>query len=217
MKFGRRFGNYYGHDEAAHVYAAIDPDAPAVRVLSWSAGPSGCVHVVMLDAEARGRGTAAELAGIPPDVRENIEVWECSPQNADESLTLFATSALQHVALGWAEAAGAPARYELYRSLVSGTYADPPIFECPAGQAAYVYRDGPLGDDTYYYRLIGYDAAGNAVTAAEQDVTVNRAPAPPTGVTISHNDGTGLTTVSWTAPADADLDHFAIRYGDPVE
>ncbi len=217
MHFGRIWGNYWGDDEAAGIYAAIDPDDPSARTLSWSAGPSGCVYVVMLDATEHWRGTATELSGIPPDVRENIEVWECSPQNRAEDLTLFATSALEHVALAWAEATGTPARYELYRSLTSGSYTDPPVFECMAGQTSYSYRDGPLADDTYYYRLTAYDAAGNAVNAAEQDVTVNRSPAPPTDVQVSHNDGTGLTTISWTAPADADLDHYAIRYGDPLE
>ncbi len=65
------------------------------------------------------------------------------------------------------------------------------------------YTDGPLADNDYDWRLDTYDDAGNVGESNVFEATVAVGPAPPTALSLSHNDGSGLTALSWTASADA--------------
>lgn len=217
MKFGRQYGNYFGHDEAAAIFVAFDPDGMGGRILSWTPTHTGAVYQVLIDGEEWRRTADTSLRNVPTDARDHIEVFEHTVQTRDEDLSLIATSALDRVKLTWPESSASPARYELYRSLTSGVFTDPAIHECRAGAPDYIVRDGPHDDDTYYYRLIAYDKAGNPSTVDDANVTVSGAPEPPTGIALTHDDGTKETTITWTHSTSADKAGYNGYAGDPIE
>jgi len=217
MHYGRRYNNFYNDDEATAIFAAIDPGDTACRIVSWTPVHAGGVYVLVIDAVAVARTTATSRSHVPAEARAGIEVWECTQQTRNEDLSFFAAAIGDHVVGTWDEATGSPARYEVYRSETSGVYDDPPIVQVNAGETDYRFEDGPHEDDTLYYLLKAYDAAGNVKSAVEKSAVISSAPEPPTGVAMSHNNTTHVTTITWTPSTSADRDHTAARYGDPVE
>lgn len=184
MKCGMRCGNPVGSVDAVNIYARIAAEEPGARTLSWTPEhDSGVVHHVFADGGKVATTAALLLANFPQDVRDHIEVFETSDQNADEDLSKFAASATDTVKLTWSEVSGAE-RYEVYRKVSGGSYGEP-IARLRAGESSYEMLDGSLADATYVYKMVAYDAAGNSVNSNEPEAAVNAAPEPPTELSVS--------------------------------
>jgi hypothetical protein len=205
MHVGRRVGNNVGNDQSK-LAASIMLDRPARRQLDWTPWDSNALFSVAVDGEeimSRITDGTTTVEHIPDDAREGLEVWEFGPQNVGEGLEGrgFYTSPADCVDHEWTAVSGLY-KVELYRSTTSGVYNDPPIETFDPSEDR-EYRDGPVDSDTYYYKLTVEDEPGNSADSNETDVTIAAPPGPPTSVGVSHNDGTGATTVSWTKDAGA--------------
>jgi len=215
MKYGQRYGDPYGNTDATARFAAIDENYPDARTLSWTPEhSSGVVYKVMIDGFLYATTSETSLSNVPTEARDWIEIIEVSDQNFDEDLTNVANTPLDTAKIVWSETADAD-YYTLYRSLTSGSYTDAPIATIQGGESSYTYYDRALADDTYYYRLTVYDDADNTVNSNEADLTIDSAPEPPTNLTVSVANNTA--TLTWTASTSADVDHYNIYRGDPVE
>lgn len=202
-----RWGDPWGEVDAKAIFAQIDADAPASRILSWTPEHNTDVlHHVMIDGVEIARTTDTELADAPQDARDHIEVIETAyPENADEEVTEFASTPLDQVRASWSEVTGAE-RYELYRKLGAGSYALIASFD--AGQTTYKYTDGPLDDGVYTYKVTAYDAAGNSADSNEEPETISAAPDAPTDLAATVTAAT--VTLTWTASGSADVAHYNI-------
>jgi hypothetical protein len=86
----------------------------------------------------------------------------------------------------------------LSRKPAGGDYIE---LDRPSGTS---YADADLADDTWTYRLDAYDEVGNVAASNEEEAVVNVGPAPPTGLSLAHDNGTKETTLTWTASVSAD-------------
>ncbi|MFO8006889.1 MAG: hypothetical protein R6V05_04045 [Candidatus Brocadiia bacterium] len=217
---GRKIGNFAGPDTVQNLYAEPDPGQAGEVRLSWTPyhdhATYGTYWQAVVDGQAIQTTDDTYVDGVPQDARE-IEVWECSSLTRDEDLSLVVTAVDEHAVCAWDETTGDPDIYELCHSTTSGSYTDPPIHVREAGEGSYTFRYGPLAEDTHYFRLTAKDAAGNPENSNEDSVSISIPPAPPTSLTLSHNDTTHVTTLDYDASPASDLDYYAIRWGDPVE
>lgn len=185
MKFGQRFGDPFGDTDAQAIFVTLDDRIPAARNLSWTPEhSSGVIHHVMFDQVEYARTSSTSLENIPTDARDHIEVIETSDQNALEDVTNVASTPLDTAKLTWDEVTGTD-YYELYKSTTSATFEDEAIGVIHAGESSYAMYDRALEDDTYYYRLVAYDDAGNTVNSNDIALTVTAAPNPPTNLTVT--------------------------------
>lgn len=216
MEWGRKWGNRWGDDDAATINVGINPDYPAQRNLSWTPQMSDSIIIVAMDGIeiARIVDESTVLEDVPTDGRQTIEVKEASPNNVAENIDRFLTTPSDQEKITWDEATGSPEYYEVDQSLVSGVYADDPIFTVQAGQDDYSRTTEPLADDTYFWRVGGYDVPGNVTNSNEITQVISSAPEPLTGLALSHNDGTGDTTLTWTKSTSADAAGYYLRSGD---
>ncbi len=185
MKFGMRYGNPYGNVDAQNIYVNIPEDDPKSRTLSWTPEHSNGVYShVVIDGVEFSVTDGTSIENFPQDARDHIEVIETSTQNLHEDVSNVASSASDTAKLEWDEVSGS-SYYELYRALSPGGYGDTPIAVIQAGESSYAYYDRALPDDTYYYRVTAYDAAGNSQNSNEVSVEISAAPMPPSGLAIS--------------------------------
>lgn len=218
--FGRRFGNAFGHDLVDNRYPVIQAGRPSLRDLSWDQlYASDEVYFPAADGEALTDvvtdGTR-ELTHVPDDIRQYVEVWVGSARNVGEHLgTRHFTSPLDRVKSAWAEVAGDPVSYALKRGTASGgPYTTIKTFD--SGEDTYEHITDDLADDTYYGIVTVADEAGNTANSGEQSQAISSAPEPPTSISVSHNDGNGETTISWTKSTSGDAAGYYLRSGDPV-
>ena len=128
-------------------------------------------------------------AGVPsvaPMVRFPAPYEDAIPPSAPSSL--IANGGIGSVALTWTASTDniGVAGYDLHRSTVSGfTPSAGNRIAQPAGTS---YTDAPLAAGTYYYRVLGRDAAGNLSAASNQ-------------ATATATSDTTAPTVSLTSPA----------------
>ncbi len=141
--------------------------------------------------------------------RATIEVIETSPQNREESLLHIAALPGDRARCTWTEVDGAT-QYEIFRKLLAGSYG-PAIYKTSVERSTLEFIDGPLDDATYVYKLVSSDADGD-FTFDEEQIVISSAPLPPTNVSGSWNPSTKILTISWTASASSDIDHYAIRH-----
>ena len=175
----------------------IPTDDPTRRVLSWP-DAWDTRYAVVVDAQQQ-EVTESPTAPVTGEPREHIQILPEGWAAED------ARSPLDRVRVSWDEASDAD-EYELYRSTTSGDYDDP-LVRRDAGQDSYGYVDGPLEDDTYYYRLLTRDEAGNERTE-EISVTISSAPEPPTDLSVSVSSGT--LELTWSTSPSGDVDHYAV-------
>ena len=209
-----RCGNYIGQVDATAMFAAIDPDNPGDRTLTWTPRRTALYHVMIDGAEHTATETA-EVQDIPQDARDHIQIIETPTHRNDEDLTKVADSALDTVRFAWSESTGTPDHYELFRSTTSGSYTEAAIEVREAGETSYTYKDEALEDDTYYWTLTAFDVAGNDEDSNEVNKTIDGAPNPPSSISVSVAAAT--LSLVWTGSDSADLDHYNIYRGDPPD
>lgn len=218
MHLGRLFGNHLGKDTAAAIFGEIQPDAPTLRKLSWTPTVSGAWFKVALDGfdYLPNPITDEFIEDFYDSARDHIEVWECALNTRFEDLAdRHYSSPSDSVRLSWSEVAGSPVEYVLYYGLSTGN-CDTELARFAAGQTAYSYTHRALADDEYFYKVVAIDAGGNEADSNEESQTIDGAPDPPTAIALSHNDGNGETTISWTAPGTG-ADHYHLYSGDPPD
>ena len=212
MICGMRCGNPAGNVYAKNIFAEIDDDHAAQRILTWTPEHvADVVHHVMIDCVEYANLTDLEVSNFPQDARDHIQVIETSTQNKDEDVTNVAETASDTAQLTWTEVVGAD-RYELYHSLTSGVYGSTALALVEAGEASYVYYDVGLLDDTHYYRLKAFDPAGNTINSNEVNVAISAAPNPPTNLSADVTAGT--LSLTYTASTSADIDHYNVYRND---
>lgn len=217
MKAGMRPGNPAGDVDPQAVYAHIDPNNPQRRILTWT--PERTADVVYhccvdgADRERLEASATPEWKNVPLDARGEILILESSDQNITEDLGKYCADADDTPELSWSEATGDPHHYILYRKPDGGAYAA--IATTLAGQTSYTLRDAPLAAGTYYYKVVAYDAVGNAQDSNEPSVVMSPFPHPPTSLAASM-DGATLT-LSWTAPPCTGPTRQGARRVGPVQ
>jgi len=185
MICGMRVGNPVGHVEPSDITVRIEPDAPGARTLSWTPErSSGVVYHVMVDGVELLVTSETTVYDFPQDARDHIRIIETSDQNAGEDVTNVVTTAQDRVKLSWSEAAGAD-RYEIFRKVSGGSYPTEPLAVLAAGFATYEWVDESLDDETYVYKVVAYDAAGNSADSNEPSQAISAAPDAPTDLTVT--------------------------------
>ena len=170
----------------------------ASRILTFPSGGEEAWLVAdaeLVRATTDGAGTVAADLLARRDLSAIVPVGDLTIADVQE-MWLDAL-ALNHAELTWGEVA--TTSRILLRKDGAGSFAE-------IAQPSYYdlsYTDGPLADDAYDWRLDTYDDAGNVGESNVFEATVAVGPAPPSALSLSHNDGSGLTTLSWTASADA--------------
>ena len=212
MIFAMRFGDPFGNVRPSAYFVRIDPTSPQRRLLSWTPErSSGVVYHILMDgaqvAVSDVDSYTLKIGDIEP--RATIEVIETSPQNREESLLHLAALPGDRVKCSWTAVSGAT-QYEIFRKLTGGSYGAA-IYRTAVERSTLEFIDGPLDDASYVYKLVSSDAEGDS-TFDEETIVVSSAPLPPTNVSGSWNPTTKILTISWTASASSDIDHYAIRH-----
>lgn len=206
-----RPGDPAGNVRASAYFVKMVPASEVLRVLSWTPErATGVVYHVLVDGSDRYVSDITEQEIKPPDIdaRATIEVIETSPQNAEELLFHVALVTGARVRSSWDAVDGAT-HYELFRKLGAGAYES--IFVTAEITSKYEYTDGPLEDGSYTYKLVSSDDSGDS-TEDEEPIALATVPLAPTDIVGSWNPTTHIFTISWTASASADINHYAIRH-----
>ncbi len=104
-------------------------------------------------------------------------------------------------------------RYEVYRSTVAGF--TPAAANKVADTVAANATNAPGSDGTYYYKVVAFDAAGNASAPSNQASAVitsqdTTPPTAPTGLTGTRTNAD--VTLAWTGSTDnRDVDHYDVH------
>ncbi|MCK4511904.1 fibronectin type III domain-containing protein, partial [bacterium] len=106
-------------------------------------------------------------------------------------------------------------RYRVERSLAPDFEPGSEPFEEPAVS----FTDtGLIPGETYYYRVIAIDTAGNESGYSNVDfaVALDLAPSPPTGLIATPGTNEGEIDVVWDPNSEPDFDHYRLeRHTDP--
>ena len=96
------------------------------------------------------------------------------------------------------------------------------ITSAPKGTA--YYRDSVVENTHYFYKFVSVDKAGNESSGITRDAVADRTPpGPVTNTSVVYHSG--VVTIGWTEPSDADYDYVLIlrsedggkTYSDSVE
>ena len=116
-------------------------------------------------------------------------VFEVFDDAADEPTAAYP----QYVSLGWYAAAGA-ASYRIEQKIGDNWTRRASVAD--QGQGYFLWRSGPLADDTtHLFRIIPVGSNGNDGTATAFSVLMVRIPDPP-APTVAYSAATGKLTVS---------------------
>ncbi len=167
----------------------------------------GTTFAIITDKALYGKVNTGEMQfPVPKNIRRDAVCGALTPSNTISDLIVACTSPLDIVHLT-ADPIPGISKYTISRKVAGGEYA----VLISADQVDFC--NGPLHDGDYVYKATAYDQWGNGTDSNEEPVTITTVPEPVTDLAFSYEVLAGPIynlTVTWTASASADVDHYAI-------
>lgn len=202
MKWGRRWGNYWGKDNVSPLAVSDQESFPPEALLEWADQDNNRnteIYHIFVDGKFYDTTTSTEiLIQLPETGRHWYEVFLSGPGNIDEDLSNFISDVPGcRAKLSWtASPATDIYRYKIYWDTGTGGGL---VYLTQTDTTETEWISDILNDGTYVFRVDAVDRAGNQTTSASTvSVTIARYPNPPSSLALeSYNYSTQIANFSF--------------------
>ena len=219
MRWGRKWGNYWGKDIVSPLVVTDQESFPPEALLEWAdqdSSRSNEIYHIFVDGKFYDTTTATEiLIQLTETGRHWYEVFLSGPGNADEDLSAFISDIPGcRAKLTWTASPAADIyRYKIYWDSGAGgglTY----LAETDSTETEWI--SSVLDDGTYIFRVDPVDRAGNQTTSSSTvSVTIARYPNPPSDLALeSYNYSTQIASFSFVESDTAGVSGYKVYHNN---